>query len=151
MNYKVAKVLGFNSDQQAAQGASFAEGPDNVLLVLLKITSDDAFTEGRQLLSSLADNFFAGEGSIPEKLSACFKEVGSNGAVLAVASGKTFYLLWQGEMEVNLIRAGVLSTLTNLAGEGQLISGFLQGSDRVLLSTKSFRQFLGEEFNSLPE
>lgn len=151
MNYKVAKVLGFNSDQQAAQGASFAQGPDTVLLVLLKITSDDAFTEGRQLLGNLADNFFAAEGNIPEKLSACFKEVGSRDAILAVASGKTFYLLWQGEMEANLARAGVLSSLTNLAGEGQLISGFVEGSDKVLLSTKSFRQFLGDEFNSLME
>lgn len=151
MNYKVAKILGFNSDQQAAQGASFAQGPDTVLLVLLKITSDDAFTEGRQLLGILADNFFAAEGNIPEKLSACFKEVGSNDAILAVASGKTFYLLWQGEMEANLIRAGALSNLTNLAGEGQLISGFVEGSDKVLLSTKSFRQFLGDEFNSLME
>ncbi len=151
MNYKVAKVLGFNSDQQAAQGASFAEGPDSVLLILLKISSDDAFTEGRQLLGSLSDSFFAEEGNIPQRLSVCFKQVGSTDAILAVAHGKIFYLLWQGEMEAILKRAGTLSTLTNLAGAGQLISGFLEGGDKVLLATKSFRQFLGDEFNSLME
>src|SRR3989344_1442751 len=152
MKLKIAQVIGLNTDQKAAQAISSARDGDNTFLAVLELTSDDAFTKGRQALSELEDFYFEFEGSPAEKLTASFKEAkekfsgeGDFYLCLAAVSGKALYLMGKGAVEVYLKRANKLSPLLSPDKSAQLISGFLQESDRVLFSTKSLVTFLADE------
>jgi hypothetical protein len=150
MNYKVAKVIGLNTDQQAAQALFNPWDKDNVFLGVLDLTTDDAFTRGRQLLNDIEDLYFEVDGTIAQKLTKIFEEAKSKltdvekySILVAVVSGKVLYLLGEGSVGVYLNRENKLSNLLD-GGNGQLISGFLQSGDRVLLSTLSLKSFLGD-------
>ncbi|MBI2196131.1 hypothetical protein HYU45_00820 [Candidatus Daviesbacteria bacterium] len=152
MKLKIAQVIGLNTDQKAAQVASSIRGDDNSLLAVLELTSDDAFTSGRQILSELEDFYFEFEGTMAEKLNATFKEAEKKipeGAefdlCLAAISGKALYLIGKGNVEVYLKRADTLSALLSVGTPSQLISGFLQDGDKILLSTRSLITLLGDE------
>lgn len=152
MKFAVAKATGLNSDQQAALINS-VEQNGQLFVGLARLTCDDAFSRGRQLLSELSDLFWEEEGSAGEKLTKVFAaakskltDVSSVEILLAALSGKVLYLINQGEGVAYLKRAGQLSTLTS-SGESQLISGFLQPGDRVLFATTSLLKFLGDNLS----
>jgi|Napbiome12C3dose_1001474.scaffolds.fasta_scaffold00004_120 hypothetical protein len=153
MKLKIAQVIGLNTDQKAAQVVSSVREDDNSFFAVLKLASDDAFTKGRQILSDLEDFYFESEGNSADKINATFKEAEAKieaGAdfdlCLAAISGKALYLIGKGAVEVHLKRGDTLSPLLSVGGASQLISGFLQEEDRVLFSTSSLTNFLGEEF-----
>ncbi len=160
MKLQIAQVIGLNTDQKAAQVISSAGDGDNVFLAVLELTSDDAFTKGRQALSELEDFYFEFEGSTAEKLTASFKEAEKKfsdeneyNLCLVAVSGKALYLMGKGAVEVYLKREDKLSPLLSSPMSAQLISGFLQKDDRMLFSTKSLVTFLGTELEkslSLP-
>src|SRR3989344_1633881 len=152
MNLKIAQVIGLNTDQKAAQVISSARDGDNTFLAVLELTSDDAFTKGRQALSELEDFYFDFEGVAAEKLTASFKEAEKRfsdaedyNLCLAVVSSKALYLKGKGAVTVYLKREDKLSPLLSEEMSSQLISGFLQEGDRILFSTKSLVSFLGSE------
>lgn len=152
MKLKIAQVIGLNTDQKAAQVSSSIREDDNSFLAVLELACDDAFTSGRQILSELEDFYFEFEGTIAEKLNATFREAekkiteGSEfDLCLAAISGKALYLIGKGGVEVYLKRTDTLSALLSVGTPSQLISGFLQDGDRVLLSTRSLITFLGDE------
>lgn len=178
MKLKVAQVIGLNTDQKAAQvaselrddpSASFNRAQDKSLgagsafLAVLELTSDDAFTKGRAILSEIEDFYFESEGETGKKLAATFKEFeekfsredfpAKDGPVsdwslsLAAISGKVLYLIGKGQVEVSLKREGKLLSLLTVGTPSELISGFLVEGDRLLISTKSFITFLGAEFS----
>ena len=159
MQIKVAQVIGLNSDQKAAQVISSVRDNDNTFFAVLDLSCDDAFTKGRQILSELSDFYFDFEGSPSEKLNATSEEVKGKfpeeeySLLLSSISGKVLYLLsggnpaGKGDIEVHLKRNEKLSSLLSLGSESQLISGFLQEGDRLLLSTKSLVNFLGEDLS----
>lgn len=159
MEMKIAQVIGLNTDQKAAQVISSTQG-EQTFLAVLEVSCDDAFTKGRQLLSEFESLYFESDGTIPEKLNATFKEAegklkeidgGSLG--LAVVSSKVLYLIGQGQVEIYLKRNDKLMPLLAVGAPAQLISGFLQGGDRVLIATKTLVNFLGEDLSkslSLP-
>lgn len=154
MKLKVAQVIGLNTDQKAAQAVSAIRDGSNGFFAVLELACDDAFTKGRQVLSELEDFYFDSEGTVAEKLKATFQEAqkkftdqGDFNVCLAVVSNKALYLMGQGEVEVRLKRADKLSSLLSADTASQLISGFLQDGDRILLSTKSLVDFLGEELH----
>lgn len=159
MKLKIAQVIGLNTDQKAAQVASVTRD-ENSFFAVLQITSDDAFTKGRQILASLEDFYFESEGGVSEKLNATFKEAESKllegvdfDLILATISGKVLYLIGQGTVEVYLKRADKLSPLLSVGSPSQLVSGFLQDGDRLMFSTGSLITFLGSELEkslSLP-
>lgn len=155
MNLKVAQVIGLNTDQKAAQATSEVRGEESFLAVL-DLSCDDAFTKGRQILSELSDFYFDFEGSSGEKLNATFEKAKEKfsadeySLLLGSSSGKALYLIFTGEMAVylkrrDLKREGKLSPLLSVGAPSQLISGFLQGGDKLLFSTKSLTSFLGED------
>lgn len=160
MKLKIAQVVGLNSDQKAAQVISAVRETDNAFFAVLELICDDAFTKGRQALSELEDFYFEFEGTVAEKLKATFTEVEKKfpgeidfNICLATVAGKALYLIGKGEMGVYLKRADKLSPLLSADASSQLISGFLQDGDRVLLSTNSLANFLGDELSkslSLP-
>ncbi len=159
MNLKIAQVIGLNTDQRAAQAASSVRD-DNAFLAILELISDDAFTKGRQILSELEDFYFDLEGTISEKLNATFQEVSKKipeetdwSLSLVAISGKVLYLIGKGQVEVYLKRENKLSPLLSVGTSSQLISGFINPFDRLLLSTKSLVTFLGTDLQksiSLP-
>ncbi len=149
MKLNIAQVIGLNTDQKAAQVISTSLDGGNFLAVL-QLECDDAFTKGRQILSELSDYYFDVQSGTPsEKLTATFEEAQKKFAeesysiLLAAISGKVLYLIANGELEVYLKRGDKLSSLLSVGGSSQLISGFLQEGDRLLLSTKSLVEFLG--------
>ncbi|MBI4036550.1 hypothetical protein HY386_01555 [Candidatus Daviesbacteria bacterium] len=157
MVFKIAKALGLNSDQQAALVLASPPDGENIFLAVLKLTSDDAFTRGRQLLSELSDLYFEPNGNgVGERLTGVFQEgqqklqdTTNFSLLLGAVVGKVLYLIGQGEIVAYLRRIDHLSLLFQHSS-GQLVSGFLQEGDRILLSTQSFTLFLGEELkNSL--
>ncbi len=155
MEIKIAQVIGLNTDQKAAQVISASRNGDSFFAVL-DLTCDDAFTKGRQILSDLSDFYFDFESaSAGEKLTATFEKAkelfgqDEYALVLVSVSGKALYLISQGLMEVYLKRNEKLSSLLAVGAPAQLISGFLQAGDTILLSTKSLVEFLGEGLSEL--
>lgn len=159
MNLRIAQVIGLNTDQKAAQVISVTREGNSFLAVLI-LSSDDAFTKGRQALSELSDFFFEGEGTPAERINSTFEEAknkfsSSSGWDLIIASiwGKVLYLLGQGEVEAYLKRDNKISSLLSVGSPAQLISGFIGDGDRLFFATKSLITFLGEDLEktlSLP-
>ncbi len=155
MIYKIARAVGLNSDQRASLVSSVPKGADNLLMGVLQLTCDDAFTRGRQLLSELSDNFFEEEGSTSEKLTGILQkakqslqDVSEYSLLLALVSGKVLYLIGQGQVKIYLKRLDQVSPLME-EGNEQILSGFLQEGDRVLLSTAGLTLFLGDDLKNL--
>lgn len=156
MKLKIAQVVGLNTDQKAAQVVSSSR-EENTFLAVLDLSCDDAFTKGRQFLSELADFYFDFDGTPAEKLKAVFddgqKKFDPQTLLVASISGKILYLISKGEAQVILKRAEKQSSLLSVGSANQLISGFLQEGDRLLLSTSSLASFLGDDLDkslSLP-
>lgn len=152
MKLKIAQVIGLNTDQKAAQVISVLR-EDNAFLAVLDLTSDDAFTRGRQALSEVSDFYFDFEGTPAEKLTATFEEAqkkfttGQFDLLLAAISGNILYLIGQGAVEVYLKRVDKLSPLLSVGAPSQLISGFLKMGDRLLFATSSLISFLADDLS----
>ena len=151
MKYKVAQAVGLNTDQEAALVLSSISDDGNVFLVVLKLTCDDAFTKGRQVISDLEDFYRENEETIANKLSKTFSKAeellqGTEkfNLILSVISGKVLYFIIQGDVSVNLKRGDKISSLSGVAASGQLVSGFISEYDRLLLATNSLVNFFGE-------
>lgn len=159
MKLKIAQAIGLNTDQKAAQVSSSTRD-ETTFLAVLDFTSDDAFTKGRQILSELEDFYFEAEGGLAEKLNATFSEAQNKltegkdfSLCLSVISGKVLYLIGKGQVEVYLKRKDKLSALLSIGTPSQLISGFIEGGDRLLFATKNLTDFLGDDLTkslSLP-
>lgn len=159
MKINVAQVLGLNTDQKAAQVISQIREGDNAFFAVLFLASDDAFTKGRLALSELSDFYFELDGSPSEKLKATYQESLKKFAglefdiMVAAISGKVLYFIGQGNVEIFLKRDDKISSLFSVGAPSQLVSGFLQGSDRVFFATKNLTTFLSDDLErslSLP-
>lgn len=159
MKLKIAQIVGLNTDQKAAQVLS-EQREEEAFLGVLNLSCDDAFTKGRQILSELSDFYFDLTGAPAEKLSNTFEESKKKftedpdfDLCLGLLSGKALYLIGKGSVEVYLRRSDNLSPLLSIGSKEQIISGFVQAGDRILLSTESLITFLGpdlEKFLELP-
>ncbi len=150
MNYTTGKIVGINTDQRASLSISAPGEDDNLFLGLLQLECDDAFTRGRQLLSDVADEFFEdSEGHVQkltkagESVSLKLQNTNNLNFLMAGFSGKALYLISKGEVLAYLYRQGSTSPLT--LNPGQVISGFLEPGDRVLLATKGLSNLLGDD------
>lgn len=154
MKLKIAQVVGLNTDQKAAQVIYQQRDLGDTFLAVLMLSCDDAFTKGRQTLSELADFYFDAEGTTSEKLAQTFEKASKDASaqgefslLTGAISGKVLYLIGKGGVDVYLKRAEKISPLLNVASGGQLISGFLNGGDRIILATKSLTSFLGDDLS----
>lgn len=150
MTYQITKVTGLNSDQEATLVSSFGEG-ENQLAGLLSLVCDDAFARGRQLLSETADEYFEEEGTLATRLSNLFdklkdqlKDSESYSLILVAISSKALYVIGHGQVRVILKRGEGLITILE-GGSDQVVSGFLESSDRVLLATQSLFDNIGND------
>ena len=150
---KIARVVGINTDQKAALSSYSSGEGENTFLAILELVCDDAFTRGRQLLAEIADNYFDSESSpaqslteAAETLKTKLSDTETFSFLLAGLSGKALYLIGEGGVSAKLYRSITLSPLD--LSSGQLVSGFLEEGDRVVLSTQSLVEFLGPELES---
>lgn len=155
MKLRTAKVIGLNSDQRAALAYSEVQDDENAFLSILQLSSDDAFTKGREALTELSEFYFEFEGSGADKINATFAQVeekfgkeGQFDLLIASISGKILYLLGKGQLDIYLKRDGKMSSLFSTGKEGQLVSGFLNEGDRLLFSTKNLIDFLGDDLSA---
>lgn len=144
--FKAAKITGLNSDQLAASAVVIDRQPDTSYLIILSVISDEAFSRLRQTLSStdeildeLSDQSTAIRlKSLQDKLLESFAGAEQVSILVAALNKQSLYILRKGlQTEAHLLRHGQSSDLTKLAAEGQLISGFLQVGDRVVLSNNA--------------
>lgn len=151
MKLKIVQVVGLNTDQKAAQVASSSLNGDNTFLAVLDLSSDDAFTRGRQFLTEISDFYFDFEGSPADKLKATFSHAAEKFAqdefslLLASISGKVLYFIFKGGVEIYLKRNMKLTSLISVGSSEQLVSGFLQPDDKLLFSTQSLVNFLNQD------
>lgn len=151
MQIKIGQAIGLNTDQQAALVAS-SQSEKDTFLAVLKLTCDDAFTKGRQVLSELEDVYHEADTPTAQRLQEVFAKAGEKlsdtekfDLALGVVTGKVLYFIKAGEIEVYLKRAGKVSSLSELATPKQLVSGFLTEGDRLFFATVSLVSFLGED------
>lgn len=156
MKLKVAQVIGLNTDQKASQVTALIQDKENAFFALLTLECDDAFTRGRQTLSEATDLYFDTEGTPSDRLSQVLKFLNENLSgvvnfdfILASLSGKVFYLLGKGQVEVYLKRGSKISQLLSVGAPIDLISGFLQPNDRVLMASKNLTIFLKEDLSEV--
>lgn len=152
---KIAKVVGLNSDTDAALALS-SQG----LFAIVASSQDDAFTKIRQALFEGETFFTSSDLNISQKLleTAEIIKKSLDGAeniqiLLTVIeedeTGTAMYLLYQGNsLKAYLIRKGKRSNLVEVA-DGEIISGLLEDGDRVVLSTDSLIDFLSEDLDIL--
>src|SRR3989344_5236812 len=152
---KIAKVVGLNSDTDAALALS-----SSGLFAVLASSLDDAFTRVRQALFEAETFFTSSDLNISQKILETAEVIKKSldGAdniqiLLTVVEedeqGTAMYLLYQGNsLKAYLIRKGKRSDLLRMA-DGEIISGLLEDGDRVVLSTESLIDFLSADLDIL--
>lgn len=152
---KIAKVVGLNSDTDAALALS---SPGFFAVVAASL--EDAFTKTRQTLFEAETFFTSSDLNTSQKISETAEIIKKSllGAeniqiLLAVIEedeqGTAMYLLYQGNsLKAYLIRKGKRSDLIQVA-DGEIISGLLEEEDRVVLATESLIDFLSEDLDIL--
>lgn len=158
---KTVKVVGLNSDAQAAQVLISETEPR--LFLLLFVVCDDAFSRSRQALLEAEDIFYSTNDSIGDKINqtvtsikASLSDVEQLDVLLSVLSTtddkKVLYLIKHGaSFLASLIRSSKKINLLENASDNELVSGFLQEGDRIVLTTNSLFELLGEEVQGLIE
>lgn len=152
MKFITRSTIGLNTDQEAALIVSETSDAGAIFIAMLKVVCDDAFTTGRQILSEVEDLYQESEETGAKRLDEAFtqalqklSEVERFDLSLASVSGKVLYLVNRGTNAVFLKRQNKLSNLVAVAPDSQVISGFVQESDRLFFATENLVNFLGEE------
>lgn len=155
---KTAKVVGYNSDTEAALAQVFPSASSGlVFAAVISVISDDAFTRARQSISQASESFYLSSLPVGERvkeifdtLLSVFKDAEDLQLLLGVSQedegGSVFYLLHQGErMVASLLRDETKTDLCQLGENGELVSGLIEKGDRIILSSQSFQELLGEK------
>lgn len=164
---KTAKVVGLNSDTAAALAlispwlvSEQNTGGQRLFLAVVSCECEDAFSKVRQALSLAEEGAISLSEPAAERLPKILGDIkeflkgADTFAALLVAvvednEGTALYLLSEGEgLTAELIREGRKNNLSGL-GEGQVVSGILEGGDRVVLSTESLLDFFNGDLSSL--
>lgn len=163
---KTAKIVGLNSDQEAALVLICPAQNGPTLFIIVAARADDAFSRTKGALVEAEDTFFTSEKAVSERVEEVVRQVKNSLAdtedlqlILAVAEEKNlspdeqgdrvFYFLCQGDsLSASLIRNGHSSSLMTVSS-GEMISGFLKPGDRVIMTTKSLEEVLGKDFDKL--
>lgn len=155
---KTAKVVGLNSDTNAALALNL---PDSGFFAIVYCSVEDAFSRARQALSEAETTFSSTSDSVSDSLTKTLqtikeslKDTSDLNIIIARVQrdpgGAALYLLYEGSLlKAYLLREGKKTNLCNMAESGQLISGILQAGDRMILTTESLLELLGDDFENL--
>lgn len=147
---KAVKAIGGNTDFLTAQAFTFSRD-ETCLAAIISATGEDVFTKVRVAGVKLEDDFFEVEGKTVDNLQLVFDQVLSNLAkqtdslslILALWQKNVLYLLSKGDHQAFLSRANQLINLISPGADQQLISGYLEPHDRLVLISQRKE---GEEF-----
>ncbi|MDO8498574.1 MAG: hypothetical protein Q7S44_02205, partial [bacterium] len=155
---KTAKVVGFNSDTEAALAQVFPGASSSlVFAAVIFAACDDAFARSRQALSQAAEGFYLSTSPLGERLQEVFKQLMEVykdaeeielllGALQEDEGGTVFYLLHRGQkVKAVLFRDQATTDLCTLGENGELVSGMIEEGDRIVLSTQSLEEVLEEK------
>lgn len=155
---KAARVIGLNSDQEAAISAVCENDSGSKLFMVISCSLDDAFTRVRQAISETEVNFFASTSELSQKLldsldfiKEYLKDAYDLQILLASSeggssSGSLLYLVYQGDrVSALLLRNRENVNLCSLSKEGQMISGFIKPRDKIVLLTNNLLNLVNAE------
>ncbi len=145
---RLTKAIGGNSDLNTSQSFVFQgatiESEQVILMVLLSASGEDIFTKIRNIGFSTEQYFFSSELPLTEKLQKTMEYlieqtggIEHKNILLAVLKDEALYMLSAGTDQVLLHRDQKTVSLVH-QGDVQLISGFLQPSDKVLFLSPRF-------------
>lgn len=149
---RYSKATLANTDLVTAQSFLFCQD-DLYLIAIISALGDDVFTKVRQLSSKLEESFFESTDGVPQRLENLKGEIEKSledteelkfllGAFKE--SDSVFYLLGEGDHQAFLGREGKLSGLVPPEQNSQLISGFLQVGDRILVLNSHLGNYLSD-------
>lgn len=155
---KVAKIVGVNSDIEA----SLALVSNNQALLrffaIVSCEAEDAFSRTRQALVEAEDTFDTFEGTLANKLAEVASSIKHSlsdtqnlqfllAAVQEDSAGEALYLLCQAEhLNAYLLRGDKKSRLCESTASSEIVSGILKPGDRVVLTTQSLIDLLGDSW-----
>lgn len=157
---KTAKVVGLNTDTDAALSLICKSAEDYNLFIVVSCKSDDAFSKIKQAFAEIEASFYSQAGTVSDRLLTTFqnvkaslKNVDSIELLIGCAKSesspdnqKILYLIYSGDQILaKLYRQGKATDLKIDAASDQVISGPIKGRDRIVLATSSLYEFLGEE------
>ncbi|KKR80770.1 MAG: hypothetical protein UU73_C0002G0089 [Candidatus Daviesbacteria bacterium GW2011_GWA1_41_61] len=165
---KVAKVIGLNSDTDAA--LSYISSPqrregeeDNCwrLYLLISASLDDAFSQSRRAIYQAEDVFFSSSQPLKERLQTTFEAIQNflkqaedleiiAGLSEESLSADNLYLYYLGSsVKAYLFREDKVTDLLQLAPSCHLVSGIIKSGDRIIFSTSNFEELWGQNFKEL--
>lgn len=141
---KFAKAIGANTDLLSAQ-AVVSSRDNKTLAAIISGSGDDSFAQIRQTVLQLDEKFFESTSPLDQRLDEVFgflqetlSVFGDLQIIISYWQEGVLYLKVLGNHKAYLLRDNNLSELSAQAEKGQLISGFINDNDRVLLvSSKS--------------
>lgn len=158
-------MVGLNSDTSAALALSAINQSEVFsLFAIVSCQMEDAFSRTRQALAEAENVFFSTEGSASQKLQAALEIICQSlteadnlqillSATQAEREGVILYLLSKKGTLTALLDRPTSSSPLNLCGHSgedyHLVSGLLKGQDRVILTTRSLIDLLGDDFLKL--
>jgi SsrA-binding protein len=143
---KVAKVVGLNSDAIATQALAVVGESPVSFFGIVGCVKDDAFSLARVALAQAEESFFLSqETHVSQRLQQTFaateeflKQAEQFQILLVALQDKALYVMAKGqELEVYLVRERNVTNILQIASAEQLISGYIQPGDRVILNTNS--------------
>ncbi|MBI4040148.1 hypothetical protein HY389_02230 [Candidatus Daviesbacteria bacterium] len=154
---KTAKVVGLNSDLRAAQ-ALVVEAPVS-FFAIASCSCDDAFSRSRQALTGGEDSFYSSSENLAQRLPNVLQIITSSligcddiQVLLGACSDGVLYLISSStNLRAYLLRGGRYNNLLSSAAANQLISGFLEPEDKVVLTTPSLIELLEEDLRKLDQ
>ncbi|MDO8429594.1 MAG: hypothetical protein Q7S88_03115, partial [Candidatus Daviesbacteria bacterium] len=161
---KTAKVVGLNSDQEAALALIRTfdlESRTNSFFIIIYTSVEDAFTKIRQTLAEVEELFLDSEKSPAEKLDEILSFLKNSlkeaeDLEILVASlqlegaKRVFYLLGLGEKISALLFRDAKRINLRQVGQGEaLVSGFLEPGDRVVLLTDTVEEVFNPNLEAL--
>ncbi|OGE65873.1 hypothetical protein A3B49_03710 [Candidatus Daviesbacteria bacterium RIFCSPLOWO2_01_FULL_40_24] len=155
---RVLKVVGLNSDSACAQILHSQGRLGGELFVLLTTTGEDAFSKTRFALSEAESVFFSAVGEVSARLQEVVSSIKNNLKDLKNTQILTAYILPSESLERSLyllaemqtirallIRDLKITDLISAANNPLLVSGFLGPGDRLILTTQTLLDLLGDE------
>ncbi len=157
--FRTTKIVGLNSDQQAAQLLILDRQPETSFFLLLTAVTEDAFSKTKQVLQQTEDLLTDSEEAVGPKITKALEFISQqmkdapewSGVVAALHEQALYYITNGSNVSLFLIREGKMSELTKMSSHQQLVSGFIKEADRVVITTKSTHEILKDQWNNLGE
>lgn len=158
---KTAKIVGLNSDTNSALALISRNTSGLYLFLIVSCSSDDSFSRTRSALFEAEDLFNGSTEKISQRLSEIVEAVKTslkdteNLQILAAGASEgeassLLYMICLGEdLNAYLVRDNKNIDLCKMVEPGHLLSGPIEEGDRLIFTTNSLLEILGDDFESM--